>query len=134
MPLKEGRFSGLPGGEDEDVFSIFDEFYEISDFLRTPDDIVIMGVDRSLCSESSHRFLLLVEALVSLVYQRVSGVSRKCFTGYSDDKTTTPTGAAGVPQTQTNAIPPAPSVAIRPPHPLKRLQSLLLENATVPIP
>ena len=74
---KESRFSGLPRCEDNDVFSIFDTFDKISGFFRTSDDVVIVGIDRSLCSESSHRFLLLVKALVSLVYQRVLGVSRR---------------------------------------------------------
>ena len=70
---KESRFSGLSGCEDDDVFSIFDACDEISSFLRTSDDVVIVGIDRPLCSKSSHSFLLLVKASVSLVYQKVSG-------------------------------------------------------------
>ena len=53
---KESRFSGLSGCEDDDVFSIFDACDEISSFLRTSDDVVIVRIDRPLCSKSSHSF------------------------------------------------------------------------------
>ena len=53
---KERRFSGLSRCEDDDVFSIFDAFDKISGFFRTSDDVVIVWIDRSLCSESSHGF------------------------------------------------------------------------------
>ena len=75
---KESCFSGLPGCEDDDVFSIFDAFDKISGFLRTSDDIVIVGIDRSLCSESSHGFSSLVQAFVIFsISEGVEGVKAR---------------------------------------------------------
>ena len=73
---KESRFSGLSRGEDDDVFSVLDALNKISGFLGASDDIVIVRIDRPLCSESSHGFFLLVKAFTPLVYQEMSGVSR----------------------------------------------------------
>ena len=59
--LEEGGLAGLAGCEDNDIASLFNTFDEISDLLGARNNVVLLWINGTLCTKTSHVFLLFAE-------------------------------------------------------------------------